>query len=222
MQYDLLQGEVILKDTPHDGSIDSTTPSSHKKTSNDILSPCVANKPHGNSDSLPAAILSALDPNTPESEFTDDMDHKMSDRAANDKAPDALKTIGEAAQILGVPQHVLRFWESRFSQIKPVKSRGGRRYYRPEDIKVLTMVQHLLYKQGYTIKGAKKAFQEMKKSKQQAGHAHPLSINSSDFPLDGVVRKVKTHRNLSAEQVGKINHIRGELSSLRDSLKSLL
>lgn len=74
-----------------------------------------------------------------------------------EKSPEAFKTISEAAEELGVEQHVLRFWETKFTQIKPLKRRGGRRYYRPEDMDTLHRIQHLLYKQGFTIKGAKKA-----------------------------------------------------------------
>ena len=74
-----------------------------------------------------------------------------------EKSPNALRTISEAAEILDVPQHVLRFWETKFSQIKPLKRNGGRRFYRPQDIDVLQQIKHLLYNQGYTIKGAKKA-----------------------------------------------------------------
>lgn len=74
-----------------------------------------------------------------------------------EKSPEAFKTISEAAEELGVEQHVLRFWETKFTQIKPLKRRGGRRYYRPEDMEVLHRIRHLLYKQGFTIKGAKKA-----------------------------------------------------------------
>src|SRR5437870_2795404 len=69
--------------------------------------------------------------------------------ADDEKSPDAFKTISEAATSLGVPQHVLRFWEGRFSQIKPLKRSGGRRYYRPEDMQILTTIKQLLYKQGY-------------------------------------------------------------------------
>lgn len=76
-----------------------------------------------------------------------------------EKSPEAFKTISEAADELGVEQHVLRFWETKFTQIKPLKRRGGRRYYRPEDMEVLHRIRHLLYKQGFTIKGAKKAMQ---------------------------------------------------------------
>lgn len=76
------------------------------------------------------------------------------------KSPSALKTISEAADMLEVPQHVLRFWETKFTQIKPLKRNGGRRYYRPEDMEVLQHIKNLLYKQGYTIKGARKAFEK--------------------------------------------------------------
>src|ERR1700727_974277 len=69
-----------------------------------------------------------------------------------EKAPGAFKIIGEAAKFLDVPQHVLRFWEARFSQIRPLKRSGGRRYYRQEDMEVLSTIKNLLYKQGYTIK----------------------------------------------------------------------
>jgi DNA-binding transcriptional MerR regulator len=71
-----------------------------------------------------------------------------------DKAPDAFRNISEVSTVLNVPAHVLRFWETRFSQIKPVKRSGGRRYYRPDDIKLLTRIRDLLYSEGYTIKGA--------------------------------------------------------------------
>ena len=71
-----------------------------------------------------------------------------------DKAPDAFRTISEVADELDIPQHVLRFWESRFPQIKPMKRAGGRRYYRPEDVDLLRGIKHLLYAEGYTIRGA--------------------------------------------------------------------
>ena len=70
------------------------------------------------------------------------------------KAPDAFRNISEVSSLLNVPAHVLRFWETRFTQIKPVKRSGGRRYYRPDDIQLLTRIRDLLYSEGYTIKGA--------------------------------------------------------------------
>jgi DNA-binding transcriptional MerR regulator len=73
-----------------------------------------------------------------------------------EKSPDAFRTISEAAEELDVPQHVLRFWETRFSQIRPMKRAGGRRYYRPADIELLQGIRSLLYKEGYTIRGVHK------------------------------------------------------------------
>lgn len=82
-----------------------------------------------------------------------------------DKGPAAFKTISETSKILGVPQHVLRFWESRFRQIRPLKLKGGRRYYRPEDVELLLRIKRLLYQQGYTIKGARKALNDARRNK---------------------------------------------------------
>ena len=73
-----------------------------------------------------------------------------------DKSPDAFRTISEVADDLDLPQHVLRFWETRFPQIKPMKRGGGRRYYRPDDVELLKGIRHLLYDHGYTIKGVQK------------------------------------------------------------------
>lgn len=76
------------------------------------------------------------------------------------KSPDAFRTISEVAMDLDVPQHVLRFWETKFTQIKPLKRGGGRRYYRPEDVDLLRGIRTLLYHDGYTIKGVQKVFRE--------------------------------------------------------------
>jgi DNA-binding transcriptional MerR regulator len=76
------------------------------------------------------------------------------------KAPDAFRTISEVAEELNVPQHVLRFWESRFREIKPMKRGGGRRYYRPDDVALLRGIRHLLYGEGYTIRGVQRIFRE--------------------------------------------------------------
>jgi DNA-binding transcriptional MerR regulator len=76
------------------------------------------------------------------------------------KSPDAFRTISEVAVELDVPQHVLRFWESRFGQVKPVKRAGGRRYYRPEDVDLLRGIRTLLYSDGVTIKGVQKLLRE--------------------------------------------------------------
>ena len=77
-----------------------------------------------------------------------------------EKSPDAFRTISEAAEELNLPQHVLRFWETRFSTIKPLKRGGGRRYYRPEDVLLLKGIRHLLYDQGFTIKGVQRIIKD--------------------------------------------------------------
>jgi DNA-binding transcriptional MerR regulator len=77
-----------------------------------------------------------------------------------DKTHDAFRTIGEVAEALDLPQHVLRFWETKFTQIKPVKRAGGRRYYRPEDIQLVAAIRVLLYSEGYTIKGVQRILKE--------------------------------------------------------------
>lgn len=76
------------------------------------------------------------------------------------KAPTAFRTISEVAEDLNIPQHVLRFWETKFPQLKPLKRGGGRRYYRPEDIALLRRIGDLLYTQGYTIKGVQRLLRE--------------------------------------------------------------
>jgi DNA-binding transcriptional MerR regulator len=88
-----------------------------------------------------------------------------------EKSPDAFRTISEVAVDLDVPQHVLRFWESRFREIKPMKRGGGRRYYRPDDVSLLRGIRHLLYGEGYTIRGVQRIIREQGvKFVQAAGH----------------------------------------------------
>ncbi|WP_454813458.1 MerR family transcriptional regulator [Labrys neptuniae] len=86
-----------------------------------------------------------------------------------EKAPDAFRTISEVAEDLDLPQHVLRFWETRFSQIKPLKRGGGRRYYRPDDIDLLKGIRYYLYGEGYTIKGVQRILKER-------GNRHVIEI----------------------------------------------
>ena len=96
-----------------------------------------------------------------------------------DKAPDAFRTISEVADELDIPQHVLRFWESRFPQIKPMKRAGGRRYYRPDDVDLLRGIRHLLYGEGYTIRGVQRILREQGPKFVQAvwqpGAAQPVA-----------------------------------------------
>jgi len=87
-------------------------------------------------------------------------DSETGDSEASGKAPEAFRTISEVSDMLDVPQHVLRFWESKFTSIKPMKRGGGRRYYRPEDVDLLRGIRILLYTDGYTIKGVQRLFKE--------------------------------------------------------------
>ncbi|QEL26480.1 MerR family transcriptional regulator [Bosea sp. F3-2] len=95
------------------------------------------------------------------------------------KSPDAFRTISEVAEDLDIPQHVLRFWETRFSQIKPLKRGGGRRYYRPDDVALLKGIRRLLYGEGYTIKGLQRILKEQGPRHVQAiGRGAPIGAAS--------------------------------------------
>lgn len=108
------------------------------------------------------------------------------------KSATAYRTISEVSDDLAVPQHVLRFWETKFSQVRPLKRGGGRRYYRPEDVQLLRRIQRLLYEEGYTIKGVQRLLKEGKSAETDApaptddaapaaaaGPAHPLPVSKA-------------------------------------------
>tara|TARA_Y100000591_G_scaffold146098_1_gene125458 strand:+ start:2646 stop:3074 length:429 start_codon:yes stop_codon:yes gene_type:complete len=97
----------------------------------------------------------------------------------NIKSPEAFRTISEVSKDLSLPQHVLRFWETKFVQIKPIKRGGGRRYYRPEDIELLKGIKYLLYHDGYTIRGVQKVIKE-----NGAKKIIPKPNQNKDFTLD--------------------------------------
>ncbi len=96
-----------------------------------------------------------------------------------EKSAEAFRTITEVAENLEVPQHVLRFWETRFSQIKPLKRAGGRRYYRPEDVQLITAIRRLLYDEGFTIRGVQRLLRE-KGAKAITGGAGPPAMSERD------------------------------------------
>src|ERR1700688_2600370 len=133
-------------------------------------------------------------------------------RAAVYKAPDAFRTISEVADDLDVPQHVLRFWESRFHEIKPMKRGGGRRYYRPDDIDLLRGIRHLLYGEGYTIRGVQRILRE-----QAVKFVQVVWQEGAPQPPHGVVEEEEledaadvVENTLPEEDRG----LRGRLSSL--------
>ena len=106
-----------------------------------------------------------------------------------DKAPEAFRTISEVAEDLDLPQHVLRFWETRFTQIKPLKRGGGRRYYRPGDVDLLKGIRTLLYGEGYTIRGVQRILREEGNgyvSSIGRGETEARKRDPRDLELDGV------------------------------------
>ena len=116
-----------------------------------------------------------------------------------DKAPDAFRTISEVADDLDVPQHVLRFWESRFSQIRPMKRAGGRRYYRADDVDLLRGIRQLLYGEGYTIRGVQRILKEhgvkFVQTVWQEGAARPERLPDDDREdaADAAVEEASPH-----------------------------
>ena len=107
-----------------------------------------------------------------------------------EKSFGAYKTISEVSKSINVPSHVLRFWETKFSQVKPIKRSGGRRYYRSEDIQTLSSIRELLYNEGYTIKGAQKVLKSQLK-KGKATDKKPPVLNQLHKKSDGEVISVE-------------------------------
>ena len=112
------------------------------------------------------------------------------------KGPEAFRSISEAADELGVPQHVLRFWETRFAFIRPMKRAGGRRFYRPTDIAVLAVVRRLLHDEGYTIKGVQKLHRELGAKRFVEGAAPPAE--PADEPAAPIELTAEARRRLEA------------------------
>jgi DNA-binding transcriptional MerR regulator len=100
--------------------------------------------------------------------------------SAGSKSPGAFRTITEVAAELDLPQHVLRFWETKFPQIRPMKRRGGRRYYRPEDVVLLREVRRLLYVEGYTIRGVQKLLRQQSRRSLAQPPEHPGEAEEAD------------------------------------------
>jgi DNA-binding transcriptional MerR regulator len=119
------------------------------------------------------------------------------------KAPGAFRTISEVAADLDVSQHVLRFWESKFAQVRPLKRGGGRRYYRPEDVALLRTIRDLLYDEGYTIRGVQKVLRE-------GGHKPEGGANGGDHAAASTF-DATTRRRLAA--------LADELAEIRKLLK---
>jgi DNA-binding transcriptional MerR regulator len=149
-----------------------------------------------------------------------------------EKSADAFRTISEVADELEVPQHVLRFWETKFTQIRPMKRGGGRRYYRPEDVDLLRSIRGLLYDQGYTIKGVQKLIRDggLRLSNETSVPAFEQPIDDHDEPIDGVAGPQASASGsmldlplfraaLDEGQVREVKSAIDELKELRDRLR---
>lgn len=142
--------------------------------------------------------------------------HSLPPRPAEMKAPGAFRTISEVATDLSVPQHVLRFWESKFQQIRPLKRGGGRRYYRPEDVQLLNSIKDLLYNQGFTIRGVQKLLREngrLPLSRIIAEPQVPSTVATLHAPSQ------QAPRSLSSEKRREVEGVLNELKSLRELLR---
>ena len=125
------------------------------------------------------------------------------------KSPEAFRTISEVSKDLSLPQHVLRFWETKFVQIKPIKRGGGRRYYRPEDIELLKGIKYLLYNDGYTIRGVQKVI------KENGTRKILIRENNNNLFTD--------YQNKNNQQSDQTNHLTSQISeSKRKKLMDFL
>jgi len=135
-----------------------------------------------------------------------------------EKSPEAYRTIREVADSLDLPQHVLRFWETRFPQIRPLKRAGGRRYYRPDDIERLKLIKRLLYDEGYTIKGVQKLFKEQGVQALSAAAALPAA--SSTEAASAAAHPVETSQGADARAI-RPKLADGEVAALREVLAEI-
>ncbi len=134
------------------------------------------------------------------------------------KSAAAFRTISEVAGELDVAQHVLRFWESKFPQVRPLKRGGGRRYYRPEDVDLLRQIRSLLYEEGYTIKGAQKLLRGQKRAPGDDGADDEVAIDDEFEPRPATPAPTPGQ---PAAAVALAPEVRSRLRQLRDELVAL-
>jgi DNA-binding transcriptional MerR regulator len=150
-------------------------------------------------------------------------DHAMetgTEERQGGKSRKAFRTISEVATALDVPQHVLRFWETKFSQVKPMKRGGNRRYYRPEDMQLLSAIRHFLYTDGYTIKGVQKLLRE----KGAKGLVDGWQEEKDDAPAvagSGAVEDTGGNGSLAKASSGPASGEAKLLQAVLDELKAL-
>jgi DNA-binding transcriptional MerR regulator len=138
------------------------------------------------------------------------------------KSPEAFRTISEAAKELDLPQHVLRFWETRFSQIKPLKRGGGRRYYRPDDLLLLKGIRHLLYDRGFTIKGVTRVLKDQGIRQViaigQTGASEPVTVADKDNELASLPFGAGEASGLDKKDAKKLSAVLKDLLEMKRSL----
>jgi len=168
--------------------------------------------------------------------MSDTVDSSQQSRSSGKKSPEAFRTISEVADTLNVPQHVLRFWESKFSQVKPMKRGGGRRYYRPEDVQLLRGIRNLLYHEGYTIRGVQKVLREAGTKvvvdagretdatangdrQVEAGAQAPADQSAVATSTEAGVGDAPVSQGISADQRAKLEGMLASLKEIRSELK---
>lgn len=141
------------------------------------------------------------------------------------KGPEAFRTISEAAEELGVPQHVLRFWETKFSFIRPMKRAGGRRFYRPQDLEVLKGVRFLLHQEGYTIKGVQRLHKEQGLRRLVAaagGDVEVIASLEAELALNPNEGESEAGQPLNDAARARLTEVLEEIESVRTRLDILL
>jgi DNA-binding transcriptional MerR regulator len=135
------------------------------------------------------------------------------------KSDTAFRTIGEVVQELDLPAHVLRFWESKFPEIKPMKRGGGRRYYRPEDLDLLRRIRRHLYQEGYTIRGVQKLLSEG----EPDGKASPRVARARAKVIAGDSAEIAAHPDVNPTELQRVlREVRAQLLEIRTLLDKLL
>ena len=128
-----------------------------------------------------------------------------------EKGPDAFRTISEVADDLDLPQHVLRFWETRFAQIKPMKRGGGRRYYRPDDVDLLRGIRHLLYGEGYTIRGVQQILKDQGlryvQTVGRSAETDPARLRDIDFNPEALEADAENMSISAGARGGSVNFV---------------
>ena len=140
----------------------------------------------------------------------------------SNKSPEAFRTISEVSKDLSLPQHVLRFWETKFVQIKPIKRGGGRRYYRPEDVDLLKGIKSLLYNDGYTIRGVQKVIKEngTRKILLKSSKVETKSFTESENQHnDDFLSSSNNHYSMSDEKRKKLMDVLNNLVTLQGNIK---